>query len=150
MVPFRQYKRATTESMPTLLFSEPEMQFYKRPKDEYQCPRCASRVKHWNGDDSRCGFRADGSFRNDNWNCATLIDLRYMEGTSSVWCDEYYIATISRFDVGFGILKWYKSRGRTEEFRNEYFEPGTLKLAQQLLGDIPADTEDQDSQWGEK
>lgn len=143
-------KKMITESMPNLLLGKQEMQFYKRPKDEYQCPRCAARVKDWNGDDSTCGFHADGGFRENNWNCATLIALRYLEGTSSVWCDEYYMAIISRFDVGFGILKWYKSRGKTDDFRDECFEPGTLKLAQQLLGDIPTDIEDQDDQWGEE
>lgn len=139
-----------TKPMPNLLLSKQEMQFYERPKDEYQCPRCATHVKDWNGDDSRCGFHADGSFKKDNWNCATLIYLRYFDSECIVSCDQYSIATVSRGDVGFGILKWYKSRGQTEDFRDESFEPGTLKLAQQLLGDIPTDIEDQDDQWGEE
>lgn len=139
-----------TESMPTLLFSEQEMQFYKRSEDKYQCPRCAARVKDWNGDDSRCGFHADGSFKEDNWNCATLIALRHQEDASSAQCDDYTIATLAKNDVGFGILKWYKSRGKTKDFRDECFEPGTLKLAQQLLGDIPTDVENEDDQWGEQ
>lgn len=136
--------------MPNILLSENQVRFYERPKDEYQCPRCAVRVKDWNGDDSTCGFYADGGFRENNWNCATLIALRYHKSTSTVRCDDYSVATIAEPDVGFGILKWYKSRGKTDDFRDECFEPGTLKLAQQLLGDIPTDIKDQDDQWGEE
>jgi hypothetical protein len=46
---------------------------------------------------------------------------------------------IKRDDVGHGILSWYKSRGATDDFRNGWFERGTLKYAQELLGDIEPD-----------
>lgn len=132
--------------MSTILLSEQQVQFYKRPESEYQCPRCNARIKDWNGDDSTCGFYADGGFRENNWNCATLIALRYHKSTSTVRCDDYSVATIAEPDVGFGVLKWYKSRGKTDDFRDEWFEPGTLKLAQQLLGDICSDVE---YEWSE-
>ena len=106
---------------------------------QYQCPRCQERVKDWEGDDPKCGFDENGNFLEDNWNCATLNALRDMEG-ESVWCDDQYVKIVSRFDVGHGILSWYKWRGQTDDFRNGYFDRGTLKYAQQLLGDIKPDS----------
>ena len=105
----------------------------------YQCPRCVSRVKDWNGDDPKCGFDENGNFLERNWNCATLNDLRDIAEEKKVWCDDNYMAIVSRFDVGHGVLSWYKHRGQTDDFRNGYFERGTLHYAQQLLGDVEPD-----------
>ncbi len=101
----------------------------------YQCPRCSTRVKDWNGDDPKCGFDENGNFLEHNWNCATLNSLREMGGEETS-CDNNYMKVVSRFDVGFGVLSWYKHRGQTDDFRNGYFERGTLHYAQQLLGDV--------------
>jgi hypothetical protein len=57
-------------------------------------------------------------------------------GGESVWCDDQYMKIVSRFDVGHGILSWYKHRGKTDDFRNGWFERGTLGFAQELLGDV--------------
>jgi hypothetical protein len=93
-------------------------------------------VKDWSGDDPKCGFDENGNFLERNWNCATLNDLRDIAEEKKVWCDDNYMAIVSRFDVGHGVLSWYKHRGQTDDFRNGYFERGTLHYAQQLLGDV--------------
>ena len=105
----------------------------------YQCPRCIERGQTWSGDAPKCGFDENGNFLEHNWNCATLNALRDMGG-ESVWCDDQYMKIVSRFDVGHGVLSWYKSRGQTDDFRDRYFERGTLKYAQQLLGDVEPDS----------
>ena len=107
----------------------------------YKCPRCSTRVKDWSGDDPKCGFDKDGNFLEDNWMCDTLNALRDMEG-QDVWCDDTYVKVVSRCDVGHGILSWYKRRGRTDEFRNGWFEKGTLRFALELLGDVEPDYSD--------
>lgn len=102
----------------------------------YQCPRCTERGKTWNGDDPVCGFHEDGSLNENNWNCATLNALREMGEPNRVWCDDSNMTIVQRFDVGHGILSWYKDRGRTDDFRDGSFKQGTLRLAQELLGDL--------------
>ncbi len=108
----------------------------------YKCPRCSTRVKDWSGDDPKCGFDEKGNFLEDNWMCATLLALREMEQGNKLWCDDTYVKIVARGDVGHGILSWYKSRGHTDDFRNGYFERGTLEYAQQLLGDVEPDLGD--------
>jgi hypothetical protein len=105
----------------------------------FQCPRCQERVKDWEGDDSKCGFDENGNFLEHNWNCATLNALRDKANANRVWSDDYSMSIIQTFDVGFGILRWYKSRGQTDDFRDGYFDRGTLTYAQQLLGDREPD-----------
>jgi hypothetical protein len=102
----------------------------------YKCPRCSTAKKDWSGDDRKCGFSEKGNFLEDNWMCATLIALREMGEEGRVWCDEQNMTIIARDDVGHGILSWYKSRGATDDFRNGWFEKGTLRFAQELLEDI--------------
>jgi hypothetical protein len=109
---------------------------------DYQCPRCKERVKDWSGDDPKCGFDENGNFLETNWNCATLNALREMAEENAVWSDnQNSVSVIQRHDVGHGILSWYKSRGHTDDFRDGYFHRGTLKYAQQLLGDIEPDSD---------
>ena len=105
----------------------------------FQCPRCQERVKDWEGDDTKCGFDENGNFLEHNWNCATLNALRDKANANRVWSDDYSMSIIQTFDVGFGILRWYKSRGQTDDFRDGYFDRGTLTYAQQLLGDREPD-----------
>ena len=108
----------------------------------YKCPRCIQRGQTWNGDAPKCGFDVEGNFLRNNWNCATLNSLRKMGEETEVWCNNQFNMTIVRqYDVGHGILSWYKSHGATHDFRDGYFERGTLKYSQQLLGDIEPDSE---------
>lgn len=124
----------------------------------YQCPRCQERAKDWEGDDSKCGFDENGNFLEHNWHCATLNALRDMAAVNHpggamqwlveetrVWSNnQRNVAVIQRFDVGHGILSWYKWRGQTDDFRDGYFNRGTLRYAQELLGDI-----EPDNGWGD-
>ena len=105
----------------------------------YQCPRCIERGQTWNGDTPICGFDENGNFLDENWMCATLLALREMGEENKVRCNDQNMTILSHYDVGFGILSWYKSRGRTDDFRTEYFERGTLRFAQILLGDVEPD-----------
>lgn len=93
------------------------------------CAACASRVKNWNGDNPKCGFLGGGHFTTENWNCATVIQMRGLcvSGHKAVDLrhhDEQWAASI---DLGAMDLpddtappartlwvSWYKSRGRTE------------------------------------
>jgi hypothetical protein len=110
-------------------------------ESKFQCPRCKKRGKVWEGDDPVCGFDEQGNFLSRNWNCATLNALR--ERCKISWCDDYSIGVTSKPDCGFLILKWYKSRGRTDSLVNDEFEPATLKEALMILGDI-----DPPGDWG--
>lgn len=49
-------------------------------------------------------------------------------------CDNNSMKIVSLYDVGFGVLRWYKSRGRTDDFRDGHFEIGNLQFARELLG----------------
>lgn len=81
---------------------------------EYQCPLCVTRGKTWRGDDPRCGFNSDGSFRLDNWNCATLNELARVDVYFPSDGDDQSLA-ITALDGGrFVILSLYKRRGRVE------------------------------------
>ncbi len=40
---------------------------------------------------------------------------------------------IDGWGTGHGILSWYKWRGQTDDFRDGYFDRGTLRYAQELL-----------------
>ncbi len=102
----------------------------------YKCPRCLERGQTWEGSSPKCAFDENGNFLENNWNCATLNALREMGEEGRVWCDEQNMTIIQRYDVGHGILSWYKNRGKTDDFRNGWFEKGTLRFAQELLGDV--------------
>ncbi|MET0601840.1 MAG: hypothetical protein ABW167_07610 [Baekduia sp.] len=86
------------------------------------CPRCTARVKDWEGDDPRCGFNADGTFNTSNWNCATLNELRDRAG-DAVWNEDDWVSILRAPEIKkpggsllvvFVLLRWYKSRGRTD------------------------------------
>src|SRR5688572_8869362 len=79
----------------------------------YQCPRCETRGKTWEGSDPRCAFDESGVFLTDNWMCATMDELRdrTKEGT---FCHEDTRHGLIALDGGvFVALCWYKNRGRT-------------------------------------
>jgi hypothetical protein len=106
----------------------------------YQCPRCQERVKDWEGDDPKCGFDENGNFLENNWNCATLNALRERAEENTVWSNnQQNVSVIQTYDVGHAILSWYKWRGQTDDFRDGYFDRGTLTYAQQILGDREPD-----------
>lgn len=82
-----------------------------------KCKRCIERGKTWQGDEPRCAF-SEGVFSEDNWNCATMNDLR---GKCELrhWNDDQYSAIVPvpahGDDSGqFIVLGWYKNRGTTE------------------------------------
>jgi len=107
----------------------------------FQCPRCQERVKDWEGDDPKCGFDENGNFLENNWNCATLNALRERAEKNAVWSDnQQNVSVIETFGVGHAILSWYKQRGQTDDFRDGYFDLGTLTYAQQILGDREPDS----------
>lgn len=107
----------------------------------YQCPRCSTRVKDWNGSDPICGFNEDGTFKERNWNCATLNALRellydetdYRVSVSSG--NDHSVGVIHDSDAGSAILTWYKHRGRTDKFMDLDGTPLKLIDAQYFLRD---------------
>jgi hypothetical protein len=96
------------------------------------CEACAKRVKNWNGSDPICAFRNGNPFNPDNWNCATVNQIReivednHYEGASrefsATWRHEDQSAAsidVSRIDMPRDYdltlwVTWYKHRGRTE------------------------------------
>lgn len=92
------------------------------------CKKCLSRVKDWEGDDPVCGFER-GEFHEENWNCATIAELRtvlrdrpipFPSGIDYVYSNDQIYATIqvdgvSGLDRALALwVTWYKTRGRTE------------------------------------
>lgn len=105
------------------------------------CTRCQKRGQTWKGDPPRCGF-VDGVFTSDNWNCATLDDLRVLVDTAgaSVYVDDYTGAILpapeSEFTTTYYLLCWYKNRGRIEfamAWDGPEVRPLTLLQADKLL-----------------
>jgi hypothetical protein len=63
----------------------------------------------------KCAFQND-IFNRNNWNCQLLIRLRdYAEGRELVqYIRDYRVAIIPTNTAVALVLKWYKSRGRTD------------------------------------
>lgn len=87
------------------------------------CKRCEERGKTWEGSDPKCAFE-NGVFNPDNWNCATIIELRKIAYDNNLFhtYEEESISTLpldSTTDSGlslkngFIVMNWYKDRGRT-------------------------------------
>ena len=79
------------------------------------CPRCAARGKTWVGSDPKCAFES-GVFSADNWNCATINELRNLGDDSPVrYALDYKAVMFVRSD-GYGhvVLAWYKDRGKCD------------------------------------
>ena len=99
------------------------------------CRRCVERGQTWDGDPPKCAFRS-GAFNSDNWNCASLVDVRLSRQANSFWNDDQNLA-VYPFDCGrFLILGWYKSRGRTEVaivVDECDFRPATLEDVEAVL-----------------
>lgn len=113
--------------------------------EPFACRRCVARGKTWTGADPQCGFRPNGRFISDNWNCATLNALRELGEKQELYGNEDNAAIFPRPDgeAGFVVLCWYKSRGRTEQaflLTSDGRSPLTLRMAEMLLGDSPKRT----------
>lgn len=85
------------------------------------CKACDKRGKTWEGDDPVCGF-SNNTFDPSNWNCASLNYLRLVAEELHVIdsMEDTHIATIPvKIDdyLGWIVLSWYKSRGKTSSAR---------------------------------
>lgn len=79
-----------------------------------KCPRCEKRGKTWNGEDPKCAFKT-GGFDSDNWNCATMNELRDKFNDNQIWHEDQMGLMAKAFNSGeFLVLSWYKRRGRVE------------------------------------
>lgn len=105
----------------------------------FHCPRCQAIKAVHAGLRPHCAFDVNGVFSDNNWNCATINALRERAELCSVKVGDHSIGLVGHFDVGIAIFKWYKSRGNTLLFLNQDLRPGSLRFAQQLLGDIEPD-----------
>lgn len=90
------------------------------------CNLCKKRGKTWNGDDPKCAF-VDGVFNSDNWNCATMEELRKIaEEIETTQRDDNSAGSIGYLPVdnefasddfntfgGYVVMMWYKNRGKT-------------------------------------
>lgn len=92
---------------------------------------CRHGKKDWAGADPNCAFGEDGFFKQDNWSCLLMSEVRGLcsqwsdDGSgTNLWHDDSYIGVIpiqddtyeSPLSGRFAILTWYKSRGRTDGF----------------------------------
>lgn len=79
------------------------------------CLLCLSRGKNWNGDDPKCAFE-NGVFNPDNWNCATMNELREIaEKVGLTRRNDLDSASFGAvpFEEGYIVMTWYKNRGTT-------------------------------------
>ena len=103
-----------------------------------ECARCEGRGKVWKGSDPVCGFDENGAFKGDNWNCATLNELRsdrFRMNFMYNGCDETALILNGK-DMPFIGLCWYKSRGRVSkaiQFDSDELKPLTLNVAEDFL-----------------
>lgn len=91
------------------------------------CKLCDKRDKTWSGDDPKCAFDNNGIFTKDNWNCATMNELRnIVDKVETNFRDDNSCGSIGYvpmvhdyasddFDTfgGYIVMMWYKERGRT-------------------------------------
>ena len=116
---------------------------------------CRHREKDWSGADPECGFNEDGTFRESNWRCWLLSQVRSLmgqydeEAPGQCWWDDdqnYGVLYVSTWADGvwgesylkgcFILMDWYKSRGATDSFRvleGNIVRLGTEKDAEELV-----------------
>ena len=116
---------------------------------------CRHGEKDWNGADPCCAFDESGKFREGNWNCQLMAEIRHLcspwnEAAPGhyFWSDDQYYGVlyvsswIDRTEVdsyllgAFILLDWYKSRGATDSFRilqRNVVREGTEKDAQEIV-----------------
>jgi len=104
---------------------------------------CRHGTKNWSGSDPECGFDEEGKFREENWMCFLVQNVRdlmnqwnspedkeYCPTGHCWWDDDSYVGVlyipysmmpytemISPLTSSMVIMTWYKSRGRTDSFR---------------------------------
>ena len=96
---------------------------------------CRHGKQDWCGDPPECAFDENGNFTSDNWNCFLMNALRRLLDPMAVenfpygtyfWDEDENTGVIYIPDPDFEggelrgalvILKWYKSRGRTDSFQ---------------------------------
>lgn len=97
------------------------------------CAACSVRGKTWKGDDPRCAFDSpDKTFSKDNWNCATLNELRRLfclladKDSDAIVSNCFedrttaymFVAKLFEESAPDRILSlwttWYKDRGHTD------------------------------------
>ncbi len=104
------------------------------------CKACQARGKTWQGDDPKCAFES-GAFSSDNWNCATMGKLRSILEYDAEWYEDMHIVTARVLDdgkanIGWIVLSWYKSRGRTGQalfIDDEDSHPLTIEEAEHFI-----------------
>lgn len=84
------------------------------------CPRCKERYggkkPDYFGSDPRCAFSKAGVYSTDNWQCATMNQLRHLAGDHEWalrWGDESIGYVPLPEDEGFIVMTWHKDRGTT-------------------------------------
>lgn len=100
------------------------------------CERCKKRGKTWNGGDPVCAFEG-GMFSDENWNCATMNELRALVEDRAVWNEDNNAAILPlKYEPYFLFMGWYKSRGRTDYvgvFDGSRMSDLRLKDAEEIL-----------------
>ena len=85
------------------------------------CRRCRERGQTWPGSSPVCAFQR-GVFHAENWNCATMGELRNLASLNDLWNDDQYAGLVAVSEAAdeaakglgsFVVLEWYKHRGRT-------------------------------------
>lgn len=101
-----------------------------------KCAKCIERGQTWQGSPPVCAWdrqpHDNWSFR-DNWNCATLNEIRDLEGSPLAdyrWSEDqkYLTILIDGVELPRGRtpmalwVSWYKSRGRTDAVWLLYYD----------------------------
>ncbi len=109
-----------------------------------ECAACKKRGQTWAGDPPKCAFTS-GIFSDDNWNCATMNDLRDIAEEIGMLHRNDEIGSFGMVPFEDGecsgtiVLAWYKNRGRTEHahFLTEHdkwvIEPLTVEIAEAAI-----------------
>ena len=98
------------------------------------CQMCTERGKTWNGSDPQCAFE-DGIFNADNWNCATMNELRAIaENISISYRHDPNAASFGAvpFESGFIVMTWYKNRGKTGNAQVMWDDEPTKPLTEEI------------------
>jgi len=104
------------------------------------CKKCEERGKTWKGDNPICAFNSE-AFSDENWNCATMNELRCLcyKSENVVYNEDQNACILAIPDSCQHLaLSWYKSRGKTEGawiIKSDCTppEPLTLAIAENIL-----------------
>ena len=115
--------------------------------EKYICERCAADPQpEWYGSPRNCAFTPEGAFTDDNWNCATLIEVlrrrRDFDGDIHGDDERIELTDVPREDDevtndGWLVTSRYKSRGRTSSavWVGDFFPPRpfTRDVAERII-----------------